>query len=226
MLYDEIRMIREKTGMTRKEFAKKLGITEIYVGSLERIPPRGSRLFMPSIELLKKIARIGASNDEERKFFERKLLFEKMKLAAPKEIKSFFNERREKEEELLMERGMPLEFIDRLKKDIEEFGEIDGNFYEKTGLNEEQMNRLIEGKYFLNRKKVISLATALGQPVEEYLIIADYIPDALRNVVSSNKRFALFRKLTSLPEKDIDEMIDVFDRIFKICKGDAKDGGP
>lgn len=214
-IHEEIKAIREKLGITRKEFAKRLNITEIYATSLERaVSPRGGRIFIPSAKLIKKIARIGGKTPEEREKLEKKLLLEKGKLTAPTAIRGFYQE---KKETYLMEGGMPLEFIARLRTDLKNCSEI-ADACNKGGVSKEQVDLVLEGKYILNRKKVVALAEGLQQPVDEYLLLADYMPEEVKNVVASNKNFAFFRQLSKLPAEDINKMLDVFRDVFKILK--------
>lgn len=215
--------IREKVGLSKKDFAKKLHITEVYLASLERGKKEGySGKVIPSVALIKKIAEIAASNKEERELIEKKLLIERVKDTSPKQLESYFQEKKPQEAELLMTGGMPIKYINQIKKDINEkykTSEDINVFYNELntqyGISRKEIESMLAGTYTMNRKKVISLAMMLNKPVEEYLMLAEYFPDEVKSFFENKKNTIFFRQLSTLSAEDIDKMIDVFDTVLK-----------
>jgi len=222
-IYEEIKKIRQDLKLTTTDFAKKLGVSQSYITILEKYPQTGGKIAVPSTELIERIVSLIPVSEKEREVIKRKLFIERAKHINP-ELKDFFTE---KEKYYTMEAGMSLVFIERLKNDLKNFPLLD-DIYNKTKMSKEEMDLILEGKMSINRQSVISLALALQQPVEDYILLADYMPENIKNLMSfyknENKRIAFFRKLTSLSEKDIDKMIDVFENIINmVLKEGEKD---
>ncbi len=223
-IYDEIKSIRYKLGLTQKEFAKKLKISVVYVILLERGKDKTKKTPVPSEALLKRIAKLAANSEEERVLIEKNLLYERAKLAVSKELKMYMdkNEDEGNVNAISSNSMMPLDFISRLKKDIKFFESSadDKKKMETDEVSSKEIERVLDGQLILSRKQVVSLALLLKQSVEEYLMLSDYMPDSIKNVMTNTgvKTQAFFRKLSSLPPEDVDAMVDVFDRIFTICR--------
>ena len=228
MLQDELRLLREKTGMSRKELARKLGVTEMYIGNFERVPRRGERSFVPSDALLRKIARICGSSDEEKKYHEKRLMLARAKQIAPKEIKEYLEEKIQEFSD-----SMPVGFVERLKEDIKRLkdsGKYDDdgliNVLTGAGVSEKQLDAVVHYRTVLSREKVIALAGLLKQPVEEYLVLSNYMPSAFRHSIEQGEKLNIvFRRLGNLSAEDIDRFMDVIDKIFSVCREEVKDEG-
>jgi len=216
----EIKKIREKLGLSVKEFSRKIKVTEVYARQIEKIPEKNEQIMIPSIEVIKRIAEIAGKTESEKRQIEKKLLLERTKLLIPDEIR----------EDLLVEKGklvigssMSMPFIARLKEDLRKNKENLESIYKQTNLTKEDLKSVLESKAILSREKVISLALALGQPVDQYLILADYMPDELKKYLS-NQHLLAFRKLSKLSPEDINQMVDVLENTLRFLKdfGGAK----
>lgn len=220
-IHDEIRAIREKLGLNQREFARKIKVTFAYVGQMERTPKKGEKPILPSPEIIKRIANVAGKTEEEKKSIYRKLLLERAKATLPDEIKDIFDENKEKQ--IIGGGGMPLPFISRLKEDLKKNRDNLEFIYKQTGLTREDLKSVLESRGILTREKVISLALALKQPVDQYLILADYMPDELKEYLS-NQHLLAFRKLSKLSPEDINQMVDVLENTLRFLKdfGGAK----
>ncbi len=223
-IYRTIKEIREKLGLTQSEFAKKLGISEIYVITLEKAAASNAkRRPIPSEGLLKSLAELATNDEIEKSLFYQELLYERAKLVMPAELELYLNRKIDSGD--ITSDGMPSAFISRITKDIKQAGVTVDNLFGME-LSGKELQLVLERRLMLSRKQVISLAMLLNQPVEEYLLLADYMPDSIKNVVTSKekKTQAFFRKLGSLPPEDVDAMVDVFEKIYAICKREGTEG--
>ena len=214
-LGDLIREIREKAGLTRKEFAKKLGYTDAHIGLMEKPFSKTGKL--PSEELLRKIASKFSHSEEERIAIERNLLLERARLIVAPEVSEYFLRNSEREAAYVAREGMPLVFVERLKKDIEAVKDTEV-FYSQLSIPEEAVEETLQGKYIFPRKLVIELAIALGQSIEEYLVLADYMPEEVKSLVKHEGASRLFRTLGKLSSEELDEVTDVVARVLKLYK--------
>lgn len=212
-LNDLIREIREKAGLNRKEFAEKLGYTDAHIGLIEKPFSKTGKL--PSEELLRKIASRFSYSEEERITIERKLLLERAKLVVAPEVSKHFLEVSERVETYIAREGMPLVFIERLKQDIESVKDKNA-FFSQLSVSREAVEEALQGRRILPRKSVIELAVALGQSIEEYLVLADYMPEEIKSIVRHEGVSSLFRTLGELTSEELDEVIDVVARVLKL----------
>ncbi len=228
-LYEEIKNIRIKMGLTQKDFAKKIKISLIYLITLENADAGGSkthRMPLPSEGILKRIARAAAREEDERAIIEKKLMCERANLSMSKELKLFIEKNKKIGENIASGAGgemMPFDFINRLRNDFKATdGAIQGD------ISSREVEAVLNGEMILSRKQVVSLAMALRQSVEEYLLLADYMPDSIKNVImkTGNNMEVFFRKLGELSPGKIDAMVDVIDKIYNMCweEGGQKDG--
>ncbi len=222
-LADEVKKLRERHRLTKAEFAGSLGLSPMYVTLLERTPSK--RKFIPSVKVIRKIAELFTFGEEERIVTERKLLLELAKLKAPDEIASYF-ENTDKEERLYYGESMPLVFIEKLRKDAKCLEDSDkkaiNKMLKKSGITQNEFEALKQCKYTVNRQKVIALAIALKQPVEEYLLLADYLPDNIKNLSKNKKWATMLGSFADLSPETIDQMIDIIQNIISMYK---KGGG-
>jgi transcriptional regulator with XRE-family HTH domain len=217
-LSDYIKQIRLRHGLTQREFARRLGISPMHVSVIETPFDISHRL--PSDELLKKIARVFSESEDERIEIEKRLLLERAKLLAAPEIRDMLGPETTYSVNVPIE-GMPDEFIERLKKDMSKKN-FTYDFYKDANITPELLEAVLSGKAPLSRKQVISIAIALGEPVEEYLEAAGYIPDIIKEFIDKNSVLGLFRRLKDIPAEDIDEVIDVIVKILDLHKKHSK----
>jgi len=200
-LHEYLAKYRKKLGLSKTEMARKLHVTYAYYIRLEQPFHIGRAL--PSVELLKKIARLVAQNDKEleKKVF-KELLQARYIQRYPKEIQLELKELPAME----FTNSMPQAFIERLKEDIEYPSGLTRAAY-KSGIPEEILKAVIEGKYVLNRDSVVVLARMLNQSVEEYLALAQYVPEKID--ITDRKLAAFFRLLGKLPDDTLQKIVDV-----------------
>jgi transcriptional regulator with XRE-family HTH domain len=113
-----IKELRQARKLTQKEFAKKIGISDVYLGLIEK----GDRI--PSDDILKKIAEVFSANQEERRNLELHLLKERAKLIVAPEIAAIIDKKTTEVQKPLQHkgiedmirniRGLPSEDIDRI----------------------------------------------------------------------------------------------------------------
>lgn len=220
MLWDEIKKLRIKAGLKQKELAAKIGCSPVRISQIEMPPEQGGHL--PSVDLIKKLVSVLVQEEEERKKLELKLLFEKTKLEAPKKVVEHFFPDEQKETFILSESGMPDAFIKRVKDDMDKTM-LKESVKEKTGLDDKKLDAFLQGRYTLPRQTVIALAMAMGQPVEEYLLLANYIPENLKKLIKNHALSNVFRSLSEMSAEDISDMINVISTTIEIIKKRGKE---
>ena len=221
-LFDIIRNLVKENNLTLLEFGKKLDISYAYAAQLVK-GKTGDKDIVPSEEILIKIAKMFSKSEEERIRLQKTLLLERMKLIASPEVKDFFEDKG-RVTSFLSGEGMPKAFIDRLKKDLEKQSQKKSvtmesllkKIYDATGITQEEMNAVVEKGYTINRTQVILLARALGQPAEDYLILAEYMPEHIKKIIQSNKQNVLFRSFEQLTPKEIDQFLDAMQKMIDI----------
>ncbi len=221
-LFDIIRDLVKENNLTLLEFGKKLDISYAYAAQLVK-GKTGEKDIIPSEEILIKIAKTFSKSEEERVRLQKALLLERMKLVASPEVKGFFEDKG-RVSSFLSGEGMPEAFINRLKKDLEKQSQKKSvtmesllkKIYDATGITQEEMNAIFEKGYIISRTQVILLARALGQPAEDYLILAEYMPEHIKKIVQSNKQNVLFRSFEQLTPKEIDQFLDAMQKMIDI----------
>jgi len=221
-LFDIIRNLVKENNLTLQEFGEKLNVSYVYATKLVK-GKVGDRDVIPSEEILARIAKMFSKSEEERVRLQKTLLLERMKLIAPPEVKGFFEDKG-RVTSFLSGEGMPEAFINRLKKDLEKQSQKKSvtmesllkKIYDATGITQEEMNAVFEKGYTINRTQVILLARALGQPAEDYLILAEYMPEHIKKIIQSNKQNVLFRSFEQLTPKEIDQFLDAMQKMIDI----------
>ena len=221
-LFDIIKNLVKENNLTLLEFGKKLDISYAYAAQLVK-GKTGDKDIVPSEKILIKIAKLFAKSEEERVKLQKTLLLERMKLIASPEVKDFFEDK-SRVTSFLSGKGMPEAFINRLKKDLEKQSQrksvtmesLFKKIYDATGITQEEMNAVFEKGYTINRTQVILLARALGQPAEDYLILAEYMPEHIKKIIQSNKQNVLFRSFEQLTPKEIDQFLDAMQKMIDI----------
>jgi transcriptional regulator with XRE-family HTH domain len=181
-----IKELREKMGLTQIEFGKKLGYSNAYIADLERGEKKPSRNFLEKLNEI-----FGISADY--------ILYGDQ------------NQIDKTEKNIVSKGSLPFAFIERLKKDLKT---QDEEFFNSLETPKEIIKGALKGKNILPRRSVIELAIKLNQPVDEYLILADYLPDEMKNLIKHKGLIGLFRKMSSLSSKDIDEVIETISRVL------------
>ncbi|RMH30866.1 MAG: XRE family transcriptional regulator [Nitrospirae bacterium] len=197
-----LRRLRESRGWSRKELARRAGITETFLYLCER--PK--EYFVPSIGTIRKLISAFARDKEERRRLEWDLFFKRECLMAPIEIR----------DQLLASKGeagsvnlisvgqMPYPFLSRLKQDLEKVSlkkrrkiadEI-GLLGEKS--DEDPFRLVLDGKVMLGRDQVARLGRCLKQDPNEYQRLADQIPEAWKKYLEPGRMG-----------------VDVFDKIMR-----------
>jgi transcriptional regulator with XRE-family HTH domain len=222
-LCDYIRQIRLKHGLTQKEFAEKLGITPMHASTIESPFEKVHRL--PSDELLRKIAKEFSRTEEERKKIEEILLVERAKLIAAPEVRKYIGFTREESvEKPLYPKGesMPALFLKRLDNDLR-VTELNDEFYAKAEIDRDTLKAVLRGEALLSRRQVIALAVALGQPVDEYLELTDFIPQHLKEMVEDNALMGIFRTLKEMTPDDMELVLQSISNILELYKRQKKE---
>jgi len=288
MLWNRIEALREQLGMTRTEFAEKLGKSATHITNIERAYNVSGK--MASVELIDKIADIAGANRDEKLAISRELRMEREKIVDPKgarmlgmamsrvampkrfvarfkqdyenidrpkllSIKPFILERVFKGEVVLTRdevvsiateinqpvdeylvlaghtvrkefdgQGMKPEFIQRVKDDLKASNR---NINDIKCCTPFIFNLFLQGKSYLSKKAVMSLAKSLGQSEEEYLRVAGHMSDVVEALVQDSKLFNMFRKIVNLDENDKEQVLIFMEHVVKLHadkKGSAKSG--
>jgi hypothetical protein len=89
---------------------------------------------------------------------------------------------------------------------------------EKTGLDDKTMDAFLNGRHVLSRESVIAMAIAMNQSPEDYLLLADYIPENLKYLVKNHALSNIFRSLADMPHEDMSDIINVINTTIDIIK--------
>lgn len=214
-LWDEIKELRVKAGLRQKDVAAKIGCSAMRISQIEKPPDHGG--YLPSHSLIRKIAAFFASSEEDRKKIELKLLYERTKLESPKEVVDHFFPNKAKEAFILSTTGMPNVFIRRVQNDMDKTI-LKESVKDKTGLDDKTIDAFLNGKHILPRETVIAMAIAMNQPPEEYLLLADYIPENLKYLVKNHALSNIFRSLTDMHPEDISDIVNVINTTIEIIQ--------
>jgi len=80
------------------------------------------------------------------------------------------------------------------------------------------INKALQGQCFLSRKCVIELARTLKQPMEEYLLLANHLPEDMKNLIEHKGAAVMFRTLGNLDASEMDEVLDVISDVLRDYK--------
>lgn len=209
-----LRDIRISKKITQKELAKRIGITPMYIHTLENVNTKQ----LPSDTVIRKIAKALADNEKEEMELTQKLLFEKAMTKFPDETKEIIDQ--EKIKQHIYTDCMPVEFVERVKKDIQ--NKNISKICKLANIDENIFNAMLQYKGILLRREVISLARVLKESIYEYLILANFIPDNVKSTLSYKKVVALFRSIEDLNNEDVEELIDGIIKIIEAYKKKIK----
>ncbi len=215
-LWESIKTIRLKAKQTQKEFADAIGYTPEYISNVERPPEITRRL--ATEKMIKKIAEAYAGTEEEKISLERKLLLERAQVTVSPEVAMHFLMDEKKLSSYQSESGMPLVFIERLKKDLGNVEDLDAFFKSLKTTSKDIVEESLRGIRLLPRKTVVELTMALNQSIEEYLTLADYMPREFQSLIMHKGMNDMFRTMNELDSGELDAMIDVFSSILRMRK--------
>lgn len=222
-LSDYIKQLRLKNKLTQRELADRLGVTAMHISQIEM--PFSKVKKLPSEDLLRRIAQIFSRTEEERIKIQEILLLERAKLIAAPEVQKYVGKNIKDNpytiKQVFPGDGMPSDFLVRLSADLKKI-ELNPEFYEKTGITENLLKSVLRGENLLSRKQVIALALVLNQPVDEYLELAEYMPELIKEMVEHSGIIGMFRTLKELTPQDIDKVINAVNSILEIHKKQRK----
>ncbi len=199
-IWEFLKYLREKAGLTQKDFGDKIGCSVNHVSRIER--PFTESRSTASIELLRKIAEQFSTTTDERIKLERQLLLKVSRMHVPSEIADLFLGNAQLERGFMgMEGGMPRPFTDRLRRDLEADAEkADGL---SSLLPAEAVMEVLKGLRSLSASRISIIAKYLGQPVDEYLQLSGYMTESVRRVVESGAIDSLLENITRLNPQQV-----------------------
>jgi transcriptional regulator with XRE-family HTH domain len=228
-LWSLLRQLRERAGLKPAELAKLLNYSRMHISLIERSPVDGGVL--PSEPLLRQIARVVSKSAKEREYNERVLLLERAKLTVAPEIAEHLASKDFKNAVMFSElknegfekvfaslEGMPAPFIQRLRKDVSNADDKRDFILQAVDIDRKYLQDVLNGEAMLSRKTVIALAIALKQSIEEYLLLADYLPDDLKELFQHNNMLNMFRTLKEISPDDIDQLMKVIMDMLSLYK--------
>ena len=217
-LWELIRQWRDVHKWTQMDLAARLKVSPQHVTMLEQSYEKTRRL--PSDDLLRRMAEVFSRGNAEgpvtseqqtcRWELERKLLLARAHLTNPPEIQAFLRE-------YAFVGGvpgylpdaMPPAFCQRVRDDLEAAGpEMLEKAAGAVSLTPESMQGVVEGMVSLPRARVVALAHLLAQPEDEYLMLAEMLPDALKRVSQRPSAVGLIDVLSQLPVEDLDTVLN------------------
>lgn len=208
-----IRELRLKKGLNLQELAAKVDYNYVHLSYIEK----GLRI--PSDELLAKLAKELAENKEHEKEIKEKMFLLLAQIKAPEEIRNRIALKTE--EEVITEISMPKEFIDMLKKDIEEIK--NPKLFDNFGIPFKLIQKVIDGRAQLSRTDVIKVAQLLHKDVDEYLMKAGYIPEEFYDFIGHKSIFALMRSFKNLPPESVDNILTAIEAILRTVQKKEKE---
>jgi len=107
---------------------------------------------------------------------------------------------------------IPPEFAAKLKKDVA------GKQHLLSKEQQTMINKALQGQCFLSRKCVIELARTLKQPMEEYLLLANHLPEDMKNLIEHKGAAVMFMTLGNLDASEMDEVLDVISDVLRDYK--------
>lgn len=185
---ERIREFRKKNKLRQKQFAQLLGYSQGYVAEIEKGKREPSRDF-----LIKLNSVFGLSSDY--------ILYGERK-------------RPENLEKYGYEGLMPIKFIQRLKKDLENLTNPE-DFYSTLNISKEIINEVLEGKLILKREFIIELAQKLNQPVHEYLLLAQYVPDEILKFTDHPGLVDFFKQIGMLSPGETEEVLQTISVVIR-----------
>lgn len=213
-LHEIIKEIRLKNGLDQIEFGQRIGRSPEIISLIERPPEKTRRV--ASEKILEIIATEFTSSEAEREVLHRKLLLARHKEKAPSKIADAFVDK-SGVAVMSSDEGMPLAFIERLRKDLEK-NKRKNMVQTLKNISKEELDATLRGMFVLSRRACIELASALGQPEDEYLLLADYMPTEIKELALHKGMSKMFRSISSLTPEEKDAVVDVISSVLKMHK--------
>lgn len=107
---------------------------------------------------------------------------------------------------------MPDEFIKRLNEDIQKQGE---DFWDKPSIPKEILQSVLQGSGIISRRDVIEIAHILNQPIHEYLILSEYLPEEFE-IIKHSSAFDMFRTLNKLSPEEIEQVMEALKGVLNL----------
>lgn len=194
-LWKLIREVRTRAGWNAREVARQLKMSPAH---LYQIEDEKSGV-LPSDETLRAIARVCCKDPQERAAVAHRLLLARARLIVSPEVAAYLSPHTEEK--------MPEEFQRRLQADLEGRSETEIRLLDaQLGFNG-RLGLVVAGLAGLTKIEVRALAGALGQPVEDYLVAAGYLPDWMLPLVRKGEGgVGLFDVFRNISEKALDEL--------------------
>lgn len=195
-----IKELRLRAGLTQADLARKTKSSSMHISQIEN-PKRD---IIPSEDFLRRVAKACALTPDEEPELLKKLLVARAKARAPEEIQEILESKTI--HQYVGSDSMPINFVERIKSDLQ--GKDIAQIAKKLGITEADLKAVIYYRGTLTRRQVITLAQELGQPVQDYLLLAEYMPDEVIELFKINKIGMLFRSLEELSEEELDQFLD------------------
>lgn len=110
---------------------------------------------------------------------------------------------------------MPEDFLKRLKQDVEYVGI--SKVVRALGCPQDFLEKVFEGKIALSRQEVIKLAGILDQPVEEYMVLAGYMPESLAKLLKDKESTKiLFRIFKHVPASKLTAFLSKLEELLNL----------
>ena len=152
-LGETLQEIRKNKNVTVARLSEHTGVNQVHLNLIES----GKRL--PSGELLDKMSELFNINEKLKESLYLLLVKEKLKNNIPDKIIKKLT---------LGKEGMPDAFIEKIKADIKNV---------KAKIDKKKIDAVLDSSVKLSKEEVIELAESLKQPLSDYLLLAEYIPD-------------------------------------------------
>jgi transcriptional regulator with XRE-family HTH domain len=210
--WEIIRELRESYGLTREEFATRIGCSASYITHLEKPLYKGGKL--PSEKIIDRIAQAFTETEEQRRQLKKALATSRIALLMDAETITMMTK------DIYLEHvSMPEEFIERLKKDIKPY-----DLYivaKKIKIPAEHLQAVLEGRATISPATVEALARTLGQPAEEYLILAGYMPERLKEIVTKYGQMVgdIFKRFEKIPPSKLEGTLRAIESILALWGG-------
>lgn len=197
-LWKLITDVRVRAGLNSRALARQLKMSPAH---LYQIEDEKSGV-LPSDDTLRAIARVCCEDPQERAAVAHRLLLARARLIVSPEVAAYLSPRPEEK--------MPEEFQRRFRADLEGRSETDIRLLDaRLGLNG-RIGLVAAGLAGLTKTEVRALAEELGQPIEDYLVAAGYLPDWMLPLVRKREGgVGLFDALRHISGRALDELARV-----------------
>lgn len=214
-LHEIIKAIRLKHGLDQVEFGRRIGRSPGIISLIEHPPEKTHRI--ASEKILERIATEFTSSEAEREVLHRKLLLARHKEKTPSKISDVTFVDKSGVAVVSSDEGMPLAFIERIRKDLDR-NKRKNIVQTLKNISKEELDATLRGMFVLSRRACIELAGVLGQPEDEYLLLADYMPTEIKELALHKGMSKMFRSISTLTPEEKDAVVDVISSVLKMHK--------